>query len=97
VAIYHEVVYYISNLKLDAEKFACGIRGHWGIENRLHYVKDVVFREDDSPITNINAATNLSIITTIAINLLRNNGYSSITKAIRQVGNSWGDLCSMIV
>lgn len=77
--------------------FAVGIRGHWGIENRLHYVKDVVFFEDSSPITNINAATNLSILTTIVINLLRYNGYCSMTKAIRQVGNSWGNLCSMLV
>jgi len=93
---YHEVVYYISSLVLDAKKFAAGIRGHWGIENKLHYVKDVILKEDNSPITQINAATNFSILTTIAINLLRSNDYSSITKAIRQVGNDWVQLCNMI-
>lgn len=34
---YHEVVCYISSLILTAREFACGIRGHWGIENRLHW------------------------------------------------------------
>lgn len=95
--IYLFVVYYISSLKLEAEKFAAGIRKHWEIENRLHYVKDVVFKEDHSPISQINAATNLSIITTIAINLLRYDGYCSMTKAIRLLGDNWGELCSMIV
>lgn len=86
---YDEVVYYISSLELDADKFASGIRGHWSIENSLHYVKDVIFYEDHSLIAQINAATNLSIITTIAINLLRNDDHSSMTKAIRQYGDDW--------
>lgn len=39
---YHEVVCYISSLIHPAREFACGIRGHWSIENRLHWIKDVV-------------------------------------------------------
>jgi len=58
--IYHFLVYYISSLVLDAILFAAGIRGHW----TSFY----------SPISQLNAATNLSILTTIAINLLRSNG-----------------------
>ena len=41
--------YYISSLLTSAAKFATGIRQHWGIENRLHWVKDVVFGEDTAP------------------------------------------------
>ncbi|MBW4672297.1 MAG: transposase [Cyanomargarita calcarea GSE-NOS-MK-12-04C] len=40
---YHQVAYYISSLVSSATDFAQGIRGHWGIENSLHWVKDVIF------------------------------------------------------
>ena len=40
--------YYGSSRKADAKKFAVWIRGHWGIENELHYIMDVVFKEDAS-------------------------------------------------
>ena len=52
---YHQVVYYISSLVRSAADFAKGIRGHWGIENRLHWVKDVIFDEDHSTIRTGNA------------------------------------------
>jgi hypothetical protein len=39
---YHQVAYYISSLVASAAHFAKGIRGHWGIENSLHWVKDVI-------------------------------------------------------
>jgi predicted transposase YbfD/YdcC len=80
---YEQVAYYISSLSLNAGQFAQGIRGHWGIENRLHWVKDVVLEEDSSRIRLGNAPANLSIIRSLAIAILRNNGYSSITTALR--------------
>jgi len=55
--------YYISSFTSAAE-FAQGIREHWGIENRLHVVKDVIFGEDVAPFSNYNAATNWSLIRT---------------------------------
>jgi predicted transposase YbfD/YdcC len=42
--------YYITSLATTAHQLAQGIQGHWGIENRLHWVKDVVFQEDDCPL-----------------------------------------------
>ncbi len=75
--------YYISSLVSKATTFALGIRQHWGIENRLHWVKDVVFGEDTAPLSNYNVATNWSIIRNIAINLARKGGYDSLTKAER--------------
>ena len=60
-----------------------GFATHWGIENRLHWVKDVIFGEDAAPFNNYNAATNWSILRTIAINLARKGGYDSLTKAER--------------
>ena len=80
---YLQTNYYISSLLLKAMTFAERIRQHWGIENRLHWVKDVIFGEDTAPFTNHNAATNWSIIRNIAINLARKGGYDSLTKAER--------------
>lgn len=75
--------YYISSLVSTATNFANRIRQHWGIENRLHWVKDVIFGEDAAPFRSYNAATNWSIIRNIAINLARKGGYNSLTKAER--------------
>src|SRR4028118_1665369 len=80
---YLQTNYYISSLVSKATTFADGIRQHWGIENRLHWVKDVIFGEDVAPFSNYNAATNWSIIRNIAINLARKSGYDSLTKAER--------------
>jgi len=80
---YLQTNYYISSLVSKAVTFAEGIRQHWGIENRLHWIKDVIFGEDIAPFTNCNAATNWSIIRNIAINLARKGGYDSLTKAKR--------------
>ena len=43
-----EVKYYISSLVSSAQHILDAIRGHWGIENRLHWVLDIAFREDES-------------------------------------------------
>jgi predicted transposase YbfD/YdcC len=80
---YQHIAYYISSLTLTAAEFASGIRDHWGIENRLHWVKDVVLQEDRSRIRSGYAPANLSMIRTMAINLLRRHGYASLTSAMR--------------
>lgn len=77
---YHEVVCYISNLFLKAKEFSLGIRGHWSIENRLHWVKDVVFHEDDSKIRAGNAPANFSIIRAMPSARLRQRTQYSSTK-----------------
>lgn len=93
---YHQIAYYISSLSLQAAQFAQGIRGHWGIENRLHWVKDVVFDEDNSRMRQGNAPANLSIIRTLAIAILRYNGYSSITTAVRMIGHNLEQIFRLI-
>ena len=77
---FSETSYYITSLKTQKVKIiAEGIRGHWGIENRLHWVKDLVFKEDAARIRKGNAPANLSIVRTIVINIFRQNGYDSVT------------------
>ena len=76
---YNEEHYYILSKPLDdARAVGLGIRGHWGIENRLHRVKDVNQNEDKSGIKSGKAIESLSIIKSIVINVLRKNGFDSI-------------------
>lgn len=63
--------YYISSLPADAERLAGCIRGHWAIENRLHYVLDVCFAEDQARHRTGHSAENFSRLRRIALNLLR--------------------------
>jgi predicted transposase YbfD/YdcC len=66
-----EYRYFISSLESDAELILKAVRTHWEIENKVHWVLDVVFREDDSRIRKDNAPQNLAVIRHIALNLLR--------------------------
>lgn len=68
---YQETVYYLSSCWSTAQIFAAKIQGHWRIENQLHWVKDVIFQEDNSPLHQFGPVTNFSILQTIAINLFR--------------------------
>jgi len=63
--------YYISSLKPDAKQFAAAVRGHWGIENSLHWTLDVTFREDESRLRNRIAAENLAWLKRLAVSLIK--------------------------
>ena len=66
-----EVRYFISSLRLAVKRFARGVRGHWGIENTLHWCLDVTFREDESRLRDRNAADNIAWLKRFAISLLK--------------------------
>ena len=66
--------YYLTSLTGTAEGMAGLIRRHWAIENELHWVLDVTFREDANPTRNRNAAANLGIVRRTAISLLKQEG-----------------------
>ncbi len=63
--------YFLSSLPLNAQRFAKAVRGHWGIENALHWSLDVTFREDDCRARTKNAAQNVASLRRIAINLIK--------------------------
>lgn len=66
-----DVRYYISSTKIGVKRFAERVRGHWAIENSLHWCLDVTFREDDSRLRNRHAADNLAWLKRFAISLLK--------------------------
>ena len=80
--------YYISSLPPTSALIPQGIRRHWNIENRLHWVKDVVTTEDTSPRLLGKASTNISLIKSWVINLLRVHGFDSMTEAFDRMSNN---------
>lgn len=79
-----ETRYYISDLDKDAQEFNGLIRGHWGIENNLHWALDVVFREDDCRVRKGNAPENLNTLRKIALEILTNSADKNSLKIKRK-------------
>lgn len=92
-----ETAYFISSLEVSALLYNIGIRSHWGIENSLHWVKDVTFKEDYSKIRIGDAPSVLSTMRNGALNIFRKNGMNEIAKAIRLVSNDIGKLSELII
>lgn len=76
-----EFRYYISSLPADAKLLAYAVRSHWGVENSLHWVLDVAFREDNSRIHKDFGAENFAILRHISLNLLKHE--ASLKKGIK--------------
>lgn len=70
-AAHEETRYYISSAALSAERAGQAVRGHWGIENRLHWVLDVTFNEDQSRLRKGFGARNMAVVRHFALNLVR--------------------------
>jgi predicted transposase YbfD/YdcC len=66
-----EVRFFISSLKSNAGRMAKAVRGHWGIENSLHWVLDVTFEEDRSRIRKGHGAENFASLRRLAIILIK--------------------------
>ncbi len=82
----HKVVYGITSLspeQADAKRLAAIVRGHWGIENRLHWVRDVDLGEDASRIRTGKAPQVMAVLRNVAISLLGLLGYDSLIEGMR--------------
>jgi predicted transposase YbfD/YdcC len=86
-----EFRYYILSKKLSARKFAEAVRGHWGIENRLHWQLDVTFGEDQSRIRRGHADANFSILRRTALSLLKNNRSQKLGVKNKRLTAAWSD------
>ena len=69
--VQQESVYYITSLDADAQKILQATRQHWSIENSLHWVMDVTFREDEMRIRKGNSSQNMVVLRHIALNILK--------------------------
>ena len=86
--IHTETVYAITSLskqEADGDRLLGVARGHWGIENRSHYVRDVTFDEDRSKVRTKSGPRMMSTLRNLAISMLRFLGHSNIAKATRQM------------
>lgn len=66
-----EVCFYITSLRADATVLATALRSHWGIENSLHWVLDVTFREDHNRLRTGHAPENMGLVRRLSLNLLK--------------------------
>ena len=76
--------YYISDLTESAFKFYQRIRGYWGVENKVHYVRDVTQGEDKSRIRTKPLPQILAIARNLALNLYRDAGFKNMSQAQRK-------------
>jgi predicted transposase YbfD/YdcC len=84
--------FFISSLEVDEhEKIARAIRGHWGIENSLHYVLDVAFGEDQNRTRINNAAVNQSVIRHFALNQLRQEASAKVGIKAKRKKAGWDE------
>jgi len=86
-----EIRYFLSSCGDDPKVLLQAIRRHWTIENGLHWVLDVTFREDDSRVRDRTAARNLAILRKIAINLISHGRTAQISMRARRKQAAWND------
>jgi len=82
---------YLSSLDGQAARLLAAVRGHWGIENRLHWVLDLAFREDESRVRVGHAAENLAVVRHVALNLLRREPTAKVGIQTKRLMAGWDD------
>jgi predicted transposase YbfD/YdcC len=86
-----EIRYFLSSCRDDPALLGAAIRAHWSIENAVHWVLDVTFREDDSRVRDRTAARNLALLRKIALNLIGRDRSSTASVRARRKRAAWND------
>ena len=89
--IREETSYYLSSKEISAKDAGKYIRQHWHIENSLHHVLDVSFREDHSKIRTKNAPENLNILRKLTTNIIRLIKPQKRSFKTQRLGFNWND------
>jgi predicted transposase YbfD/YdcC len=89
--------YYISNGKRSAERFLKAIRGHWGIENSLHWVLDVAFDEDRSRVRKDHSPENFALLRRMAVSLLKAEGSTGSIRGKRLIAGWDNDFMEKVL
>jgi predicted transposase YbfD/YdcC len=84
-----ETSYYLLSQKWDGEEFAKRVRAHWGVENKLHWVLDVSFREDECRKRAGNSAENFAMVRHIAMNLLKQENSMKKSMNAKRLQAGW--------
>lgn len=84
-----DVRYHLCSICPNAKEYAKAVRGHWGIENSLHYVLDVVFKEDGSRIRKGYAPENIALVRHVIYNLLKNDKETKLSMKKKKLKAEW--------
>jgi len=87
-----ETHYYITSAKqANAERIGHSIRSHWSVENSLHWVLDIAFREDESRIRVGNAQENMALLRKLTLNLLKNDKSKKASIKAKRLSAGWNN------
>lgn len=79
--------YYLSSASLSAQQFAAAVRAHWGIENRLHWIMDVVFHDDLMRLRTGHGPANMATVRHVALNIIKSiNDKASLKVRRKKIG-----------
>jgi len=81
--------YFISSLESNAQQLLHAVRTYWGIENKLHWVLDLAFREDESRVRKGNGPQNFAVLRHIALNLLKREDTAKISIRAKRKKAGW--------
>lgn len=95
VEVSHDIRYYVASFIDSAQAFAHRIRGYWGVENKVHYVRDVTQGEDASRIRTPPLVQNWALARNFALNLYREHGFENMAQAQRWAGFGLSTLKSL--
>lgn len=82
--------YYLTSL-VDAATFGRAVRGHWGIENGLHWILDMAFREDESRVRTGHGAENMIVLRHMVVNLLKREQTAKVGIKVKRLKAGWDE------